>query len=235
MNSTTVAPKASGRTTAVLWCVAVGIGAPIVARAIRILVENVTGAGPAGPASIPAEWWTIDVRATSFAIRELGLLALFALFLRARGLRWLDLGFRRPGTALAWGVAFVVLALGLASHPFGRAGAYPVAPYTLYAGAAIGIPVALFEESIYRGFVITTLRAGGFGVVGQVALAGVLFGCAHMFYLGSDWTVPLFTGVLGCIWAWIYVAGRDALWPTLITHAINDAVIMPYFYLHGVY
>jgi hypothetical protein len=218
----------------VIACFAVGVGCVALLRALRWISDQFA-LSLVRPSGIPEAWWLVDRRATSFAIRELIALALFALFLRWRGLRLADLGFRTAGTKTAWIASLVVLALGLASHPFVRAGPYEPTVYSLYAALAIGIPVALLEESIYRGFAIKTLQAAGFGVPAQILLSGLLFGLAHVAYIATDWTVPVFTGVLGCVWSWIFVSGRHSLWPTLVAHAINDAVVMPYFYLHGVY
>lgn len=225
---------AQAKHSGVIACFAVGVGCIAVLRAFRWISDQFT-LSLSRPGGIPEAWWLIDRRATSFAIRELVALGLFALFLRWRGLRLVDLGFRTAGTKTAWIASLVVLALGLASHPFVRSGPYEPALYSLYAALAIGVPVALLEESVYRGFVVRTLQAAGFGVPVQVVLSGLLFGLVHVAYVAADWTVPVFTGVLGCIWSWIFIKGRNSLWPTLVAHAINDAVVMPYFYLHGVY
>jgi membrane protease YdiL (CAAX protease family) len=215
-------------------CFGVGVGCIGLLRVLRVIQDQISLA-LTRPDAIPEMWWIADRRATTAAVRELIALALFAGFLRWRGLRLADLGFRKAGTRTAWVAAFIVLALGLASHPFVRSGPYPLTFYSLYAALAIGIPVALFEESVFRGFAITTLQAGGFGVPAQILLSGFLFGLVHVAYIGPDWTVSFFTGVLGCIWAWIYIKSGNSLWPTLVAHAINDAVVMPYFYVHGVY
>jgi hypothetical protein len=219
---------------ALTWCAATGIGFLVVSKLLRAL-WSYSDFGINRPPAIPPAWWLIDQRATGIAIRELTLLALFAVFVRFRGLRLVDLGFRRPGTATAWLFALAVLVLGLASHPFVRTGPYELTGYTVYAALAIGIPVAFFEECVYRGFAVTTLQSAGLRAPVQVAFSGFIFGVVHISYIGADWTVPLFTGVLGCVWSWIYIKGGNSLWPTLVAHAINDAVLMPYFYLHGVY
>jgi hypothetical protein len=187
------------------------------------------------PAGVPDAWWAVDQRATAFAARELAVLAIFALFIRLRGLRLVDLGFRESGTRGTWLAAFALLAVGLLGHPFVRTGPYPFEVYALYAGVAIGVPVAILEECVYRGFAVRTLQDGGFGLPAQVIVSGFAFGIAHIGYIGTDWTVPVFTGVLGCLWSWIYAKAGNSLWPTLVTHAINDAVIMPYFYFKGTY
>jgi membrane protease YdiL (CAAX protease family) len=188
------------------------------------------------PESIPVDWWSVDLRVTNLAAREFVEVGLLAVLLRFRGVRFLDLGFKKPGTKMAWVVALLVLALGLLSHPFVRnGGPYPLAGYTIFAALMMGIPVALIEESIYRGFAITTLQASGFGMPVQILVPGIIFGLVHVSYVSTDWTVPVFTGILGCVWSWIYIVGRNSIWPTLVAHMINDAVIMPYFYLHHVY
>jgi len=229
LNGPTQAKRSS-----VIACFAAGVGCVALLRVLRWISDQLA-LSLARPGSIPEAWWLVDRRATTFAIRELVAFALFALFLRRRGLRLVDLGFRTAGTRTAWAVALAVLVLGLASHPFVRSGPYAPTFYSLYAALAIGIPVALLEESVFRGFAITTLQAAGFGAPAQILLSGFLFGLVHVAYVATDWTVPLFTGVLGCIWSWIYIKGGNSLWPTLVAHAINDAVIMPYFYVHGVY
>ena len=223
-----------GKRQALLWCVAAGVGSGGALKALRWIWGRLA-IGVDAPAGVPNAWWIVDQRATGFAIRELIVLALFAGALRLCGLRLSNLGYRNRGTWAAWLVAGVALLLGLVSHPFVRSGPYPVTWYTLYAGLAIGIPVALLEESVFRGFAVSTLQTAGFGRAAQILFTGVLFGLVHISYTGMDWTVPVFTGVLGCLWSWVFIRGGNSLWPTLVAHAINDAVLMPYFYVHGVY
>lgn len=190
------------------------------------------------PPGAPALWWRVlkNVGLVGPADVVAGVVPVL-IYCGLRKRNFADLGFNRPGTALAW---IVVLAgqAGLIyfdTHlgPVGNAPGL-FAPYALLAAAIVGPCAALAEETFFRGFLMEELRRGGFGVTAQIVISGIIFGLAHLAYLSGPqgWSIPVFTGILGMFWAFVYVLGRRSLWPTIVAHAINDAVLIPsVFYL----
>lgn len=237
MNSvSTTAPLAvpHPRLRACAWVAIVGIAFWPLAN-LYAWLEGLVAFAPVRPEWIPPDWWAVDLDATSLALREILFLILFAGFLKWRGIKLADLGFRHLGTARGWLIAFGVLALMLLPREFVRNGPYPLELYTIYAAVAIGVPVAFMEEAVYRGWAMRTLAEGGHGKGMQVFFSGLVFGLAHMGYLGSDWTVIVGTFAVGCAWSAIYLANRRSLWALIVVHAINDAIILPYFWVTNVF
>lgn len=223
------------RTASLAWC----IGACVAYVLACTGIAKVLGAlpiDPRAPESIPAKWWSVDVQATRGAVNDMIALAIFLAVFRWRKLGFGELGFTRLGSWKGWLLMFALVGLNLLSHPFVRdGGPYPLAGYTLYAAVMIGLPTAFIEETVFRGFAIAVLKKGGFGVAAQVLVSGLLFGLAHVGYLTSDWTVIVGTAVFGIAFAGIYVAGGRSLWPVIVGHAINDGVMMPYFFVNSVF
>jgi membrane protease YdiL (CAAX protease family) len=213
-----------------LWCVGVGVAVlPLLSLLGKLL--NLVPFDMPRPDFIPADWWTVDKAATRTAVLDFTALGLFVIFLRARGQRLLDLGFKTLGAWQGWLTISVVLALCLLPRPFVRSGPYPIATYTFYAAAMIAVPAAFLEEAVYRGFAMRTLAAGGYGKWAQIFISGATFGLAHISYISSDWTVVVGTLVIGSVWSWAVIKSRGSLWPVIVAHIVNDAVIMPYFFL----
>jgi membrane protease YdiL (CAAX protease family) len=90
----------------------------------------------------------------------------------------------------------------------------------IWIGAAIG------EEIVFRAFLIGRLEAafGGRSRVATVAavlLSSVVFGAAHA-YQGP--TGMLITGILGLVFAIMYVAVGRNLWLNIVVHGVYDTL-----------
>jgi len=192
------------------------------------------------PAGAPPLWWRVDKTVVLVGGADLiaAIVPVF-LYMRLTGRRLVDLGYNRPGTALAWILVLVVQAgLIYFDMHLGAVGRAPgeLGPYALIASAIVGPCAAFSEETFFRGFLMDALKRGGFGTALQIVISSLFFGAAHLGYVRglslTDLSIPIFTGVLGVFWSFIYVLGKRSLWPTVAAHIINDAVLIPsVFYL----
>ncbi len=208
--------------------------------ALVALVKPAISAFPR-PADAPPIWWDVAMRFTRSGPAEI--VATFVpvwLYCRLRGLSFADLGFNRPGTLVAWIVVLAVQALLFAVElrgPIGTVGDR-FNTYALYSAFMIGVTAAFSEELFFRGFLMETLRRGGFSNWYQVAISALLFGAAHLTYIPKDvygWTIPVGTAIVGAFWSWVYIWGKRSLWPVITAHFINDFVVLPAaFYLFAV-
>jgi membrane protease YdiL (CAAX protease family) len=203
--------------------------------------------------SIPARlrqvvWIALVVGAVAlidwdFAIVVAALLAIAAVAIETRTpLR--DLGLARPRSILrtiAFGVAAGIVLLlfakllltpivealtgiprDLSAFDFvrGDTAAYLALMPKIWIGAAI------CEEIIFRGFLIGRLEAA-FGGASRAAtgaavlLSSAVFGAAHA-YQGP--TGMLITGVLGLLFAIVYVAAGRNLWLNIVVHGVYDTL-----------
>ncbi len=192
----------------------------------------------APPTGAPALWWHVDLNVTLIGLSDvIAALVPVALYLKLRNRSFSGLGFDRPGPVLAWVVVLAGQAglIWFDTHlgPVGKApGA--LGPYALLASAVVGPCAALAEETFFRGYLMDELRRGSFGTAAQIVIAGLFFGVAHVSYLTTPqgWSIPIFTGLLGMFWSGVYVMAKRSLWPTIVAHVINDAVLIPsVFYL----
>jgi membrane protease YdiL (CAAX protease family) len=190
------------------------------------------------PADAPPIWWDVAIRFTRSGPAEI--VATFLpiwLYCRLRGQSFADLGFNRPGTAVAWLVVLAVqglLFVGEMRGPIGTVGDR-FNDYALYASFMIATTAAFSEELFFRGFLIETLRRGGFANWVQVSISAMLFGAVHLTYIPRDlygWTIPVGTAIIGVFWGYVYIWGKRSLWPVITAHFINDFVVLPAaFYL----
>jgi len=223
------------RASSLVWCIAVCVAYVLVCTGIAKILGAVQ-INPPAPESVPANWWSVDVQVTRGAINDAIALTIFLALFSWRKFGFAELGFTRIGNYKGWLLGLALVALNLLSHPFVRnGGPYPLASYTLYAALMIGVPTALVEETVFRGFAIAVLKRGGFNGITQVLLSGILFGLAHIGYLASDWTVIVGTTVVGIAFGWVYVVSGRSLWPVIVGHAINDGVMLPYFFVNSVF
>lgn len=186
------------------------------------------------PGNAPVIWWRVDENAALVGLSDLiAALVPVALYCWLRKTRFVDLGFNRGGTLVAW----LLVAAGEAWLVYSNIHGGPVSrvpgvlgPYALIAAAIAGPCAALAEETFFRGFLMEVLRRGGLGVVWQILISGFLFGLAHVGYAGLDWTTMVSTALLGMFWSLVYVLAKRSLWPTIVAHIINDAVVIPSVY-----
>jgi membrane protease YdiL (CAAX protease family) len=190
------------------------------------------------PADAPAIWWDVAMAFTRSGPAEI--VAVFVpvwLYCLIRGHRFADLGFSRAGTPLAWIVVLAAQGLLFAVEmrgPIGTVGDR-FNTYALYSSFMIATTAAFSEELFFRGFLIETLRRGGFSNVIQVVVSSLLFGAVHLTYIPRDaygWTIPIGTAIIGLFWGFIYIWGKRSLWPVITAHFVNDFVVLPAaFYL----
>ena len=192
------------------------------------------------PPGAPPSWWHVDKSlALIGSVNLILMIGPAYLYYLLRGRKFSSLGFNRGGTAIAWILMLVVqgavLALDTRMGALGRApGA--LGPYALLASAIVAPCAGFSEETLFRGFMMEELRRGGFGALPQIAISSIFFALAHYSFVFhftlADLSIPIFTGVLGAFYAFIYLVAKRSLWPTVVAHMINDAVLIPsVFYL----
>lgn len=180
----------------------------------------------------------------------IALLAATALMAR-RGLRWRDLGLRRPaGAARVAGWAAVLLLaaftlIPLAALLLSRAFDWPAEDLGRFAGLAgntalylvFVLPVAWVgaafgEELLFRGFIARRLAdaLGGRRAAQAAATAGqaLLFALAHA-YLGPRGMFK--AGALGLIAGIVVRANGGNLWPAILAHGLIDTLGLTVLYL----
>jgi membrane protease YdiL (CAAX protease family) len=178
-------------------------------------------------------------------------LALATWLLRRRGLRWHDLGFRRPGnvgTAIVWGLGLFLLEILLLPAIVGPlSAALDLPPQDLGAFAGLKgntpeyllllLPItwgtaAFGEELVYRGFILRRLSdlAGRTGVATAIAVIAqaALFAFGHT-YLGPRGMLN--AGAIGIVAGAAFVAGGRNLWPLILAHGLVDTVGITALYL----
>ncbi|MBI5764320.1 MAG: CPBP family intramembrane metalloprotease [Planctomycetes bacterium] len=83
----------------------------------------------------------------------------------------------------------------------------------------LSIFVGIYEEILFRGFVLTRLRALSKGVIGPVVISSVIFGSLH-FTQGLMGVCQ--TTIVGLVLATVAARSRS-LWPCMIAHALIDS------------
>lgn len=97
----------------------------------------------------------------------------------------------------------------------------------------LAIVVGIYEEVLFRGFLVGRLRVAlrGVGARGEIAIAALvssaLFGAGHA-YQGGLGVVQTFT--MGVVLALVAVR-CGAIWPCIVAHALIDTIGL--FVLHG--
>jgi membrane protease YdiL (CAAX protease family) len=176
--------------------------------------------------------------------------ALIAVLLRRRGMRWCNIGLRRPSRPLwlfaqvpvvlvAWlaasaGAAVLVgqyLPSPDTSARFGNlAGNLPVTLWWIAIGWLIG---GFAEEIIFRGFLLNRLEAllprGAWGSVMAVLLQAVLFGAVHAYNRGLFGFLVL--GAVGAVLGAFYLVFQRNLWPVILAHGLGNTLgfLLRYF------
>lgn len=164
------------------------------------------------------------------------LAAVWIHLLRRRGLRWADLGLRRPDRSplhLAWQIPAVMFTGAAASMlvliPAGASGSSEdddaladlAAGGPVFVGlglliVAVLVPVA--EEVVFRGIVLPALRAR-FRAVAGITLAGAVFALVH--FVPPALPYLLVVGISLCAMAQWY----RSIVPGIVLHGVNNAVV----------
>lgn len=170
-------------------------------------------------------------------VGELAALGVLTWWLRRRGgsLRALGLGKATNwrGMVLGLVVALVYSGLTAALNP-------AVGPNLLRVSALKGLAVVaalvagLVEETIFRGYLLTSLDQMGQRRMTQVLVSGVAFAIAHFYGFVSPAALLATFGatfLLGTALAITYLVGKRSLTPVIISHALVDLVIEPWLLL----
>lgn len=170
-------------------------------------------------------------------VGELAALAVLTWWLRRRGASLRALGLGRAtnwrGVALGLVVAVVYAGLTAALNP-------TVGPNVLQLTALKGLAVVaalvagLVEETIFRGYVMTSLQGMGRGRVTQMLVSAATFALAHFYgFVSPAALLATFaaTFLLGAALAVTYLVGNRSLTPVIVSHALVDLVIEPWLLL----
>lgn len=158
-------------------------------------------------------------------------LLLLALRLRGWSRRSAYLPFRpvSPRAVAVWigwgAVALVVSdlvlrALGRTTTPEVWLSAFATADYEIVLWSAAILAAPLFEELVYRGFVIEGLSGTMFGPAGAAVVASFVWALGHFDY-GVDHLFVVFA--LGLILGWARLR-TGSLWTPIIVHALWNIV-----------
>lgn len=164
--------------------------------------------------------------------------------LRASGMSWADLGFKKPESivktlllsigVLAAIIAAGVIGSGIADLFFDKAyvadrfgdleGDVPMFALWL---VLIWTHGSFFEEMLFRAFLINSFQRflgdGTWVTVASVTLAAIFFGYRHAYYQGPYGFVV--TGTIGFALGFIYVwLGRTNLWPQILAHGYMNTL-----------
>jgi hypothetical protein len=169
-------------------------------------------------------------------IGELVAFAALAWRLHRQGmsLRALGLGTRTNwrGVALGLAVAAAYSAITALNPAVGSHLAQFI-PLKLLAIVA-ALVAGLVEETIFRGYVMTSLSTLRRGPVTQVVVSGAIFAIAHFYGFVSPVALLVTFGstfLLGVGLALTYLVGNRSLTPAIISHALVDLVIEPWLLL----
>jgi membrane protease YdiL (CAAX protease family) len=179
-------------------------------------------------------------------------LAVLTLYMRARGVRWSEMGLVSlsdwkarlmvlPQALLALGAFAIVVALTTIAGPalgltfltevpagvedrWGEvAGSLP---HFLLWLVIIWTAAAFGEEMFFRGYLITRFRlifsAGWLGAVVAVVLPALIFGYGHLYYQG--WRGLVVTGAIGLAFGTMFLLFRRNLWPLILLHGVIDTL-----------
>lgn len=164
-----------------------------------------------------------------------GLAIIFAVIVvwqRSRGESLRELGWRRPTTPLALGLAVLLGIAYVSGSWFGaqyvlRGVNVAELSWVRLALAPLGIFMALAEETMMRGFFMTELRRARVATWVQILASGACSAAYHSIQNPTlEGFLPSF--VLFSLHAGLYVLGRRSLTPTIVAHGIYHVFGEPY-------
>jgi len=169
--------------------------------------------------------------------------ALITALLRRRGMRWRNLGMRRPSRPLWLFAQVPVVLVAWLAASFGAAtlvGQYLPSPDTSarFGHLAGNLPATIWwiaigwliggfaEEIIFRGFILNRLEAllprGARGSVMAVLLQAFLFGAVHAYNRGLFGLLVL--GAVGAVLGTFYLVFHRNLWPLILAHGLGNTL-----------
>jgi membrane protease YdiL (CAAX protease family) len=161
----------------------------------------------------------------SFLVSSLIVIGLVYWWQHAHGETLADLGFGKPTTILAIIIAVLFGALWAATsylntRTYGLT--FFAFPWERLIMAPLGIVLALGEELLFRGFVMTQLQRAGIATWIQILVSGATIGSYHGL-VGWNYSLEyaLSGFVLFSILGLIYVIGKRSLTPSWIAHSMT--------------
>jgi len=150
------------------------------------------------------------------------ILAVIVLWQRARGLSLADLGWGRPTTKLALGLAMALAAAYLYGSYFGarfvlRKVDVLELNWIRFALMPLGLFMAAGEEMMMRGFFMTELHRARVPTWVQIFASGACSASYHSLQ-NLSWVGFLPSFVLFSLHAALYILGRRSLTPTVVAH-----------------
>lgn len=147
-----------------------------------------------------------------------------------------QLGWGRPSTLPAFGFAILVALIYSGITAFNPQVRSHLLEWSSLKGLALiaALTAGIVEETIFRGYVITTLGRMKYGGSIQVILSGVLFALAHFYGFASPASYLITLGLtflLGISLGIVYLIGKKSLTPVILSHFLIDAVIEPWLLL----
>ena len=223
---------------ALAWVLLYGAGVVVVVI-VSLFVARAAGTGRPDTAPLAL----VVLGGTAVA----ALVAVWIHLLRRRGLRWADLGLRRPDRSplhLLWQIPavmitgaavsmLVLIPLGVSGNVDGAGASDDTGPSSdtaladLVAGGpafvvsgmlAVAVLVPVAEEVVFRGIVLPALRARLRAVAG-ITLAGAVFAAVHV--LPPALPYLLVVGIALCAMAEWY----RSIVPGIVLHGVNNAVV----------
>jgi membrane protease YdiL (CAAX protease family) len=170
-------------------------------------------------------------------VGELAALGVLTWWLRRRGgnLRGLGLGKATTWRGMALGLVVALGYSGLTAALNPTVGLHLLQVSALKGLAVVAALVAgLVEETIFRGYLMTSLDQMGRGRVTQVLVSGAAFAVAHFYGFVSPAALLATFGatfVLGTALAITYLVGKRSLTPVMVSHSLVDLVIEPWLLL----
>jgi membrane protease YdiL (CAAX protease family) len=160
----------------------------------------------------------------SFLVSSIIVIGLVYWWQHAHGETLADLGFGKPTTLLAIIIAVLFGALWVAisylnTRAYGLT--FFALPWERLIMAPLGIVLALGEELLFRGFVMTQLQRAGIATWIQILVSGATIGSYHGL-VGWNYSLEyaLSGFVLFSILGLIYVIGKRSLTPSWIAHSM---------------
>jgi hypothetical protein len=172
-------------------------------------------------------WWEVG-----FGIGMGILMGVLVPWQRARGITLADAGWGRRTTTLALVLAVLLGAAFLSGCYFGARQVLPGVDLIEFSSARmalapLGVLLAAAEETMMRGYFMTTLQRARVATWLQVLASGA---CSASYHALQNPTlmgfVPSF--VLFSLHAGLYVLGKRSLTPVVLTHSIYHVIGQPY-------
>jgi CAAX protease family protein len=91
-----------------------------------------------------------------------------------------------------------------------------------FADQSLLVLVAVGEEVFYRMIWLHTMMLLGLGAPLAVAVSSLAYGINH---LGFGWNSVVSKSVTGCIYAALYLLGRESIWLPIVAHILQNFLL----------